>query len=399
MKIRLKFNKVRTIKTTNSIYLCIICIFISSGCMNYTAIKNSQMTESSSININGDLSSNSITQDLSSGITQNSSNVSSNIIAPTKMPAISKAPTVSPIPTISPTPEIPKDIAKTIKIGQYLTLGKYYNEPIIWRCVDINENGPLMLSDKILTIKPFDGGATHKYLDGTTQPDDVNSRRKVYGSNIWATSDIRSWLNSSMDAGKVKWLDGSAPIASSLRNNINAYDKEKGFLAKGNFTTYEISFIKQVEQKSILSDVDAQKHATGGTEALKGISYTTGLDFPDVTKALLNYDSAYYHMVSDKVFILDIKDINKIYENKKILGEDYYIGKPTKKLIENTKYSDPRLLTPEKNWHSYTRTPQAENGYSILLVISMKGPYQKAGVFYDNANDFYIGIRPAFYLQ
>ena len=32
-------------------------------------------------------------------------------------------------------------------------MGSYYGERILWRCVDIDENGPLMLSDKILCLK------------------------------------------------------------------------------------------------------------------------------------------------------------------------------------------------------------------------------------------------------
>ena len=40
--------------------------------------------------------------------------------------------------------------ANGIKIGDKITLGKYLGEPIVWVCVDIDENGPLMLSEKIL---------------------------------------------------------------------------------------------------------------------------------------------------------------------------------------------------------------------------------------------------------
>lgn len=29
-----------------------------------------------------------------------------------------------------------------IKIGDYIKLGTYENEPILWRCVDIDDNGP-----------------------------------------------------------------------------------------------------------------------------------------------------------------------------------------------------------------------------------------------------------------
>ena len=43
----------------------------------------------------------------------------------------------------------------TINIGDYLVMGSYYDEPILWRCVDIDENGPLMLSDKANKLKAF----------------------------------------------------------------------------------------------------------------------------------------------------------------------------------------------------------------------------------------------------
>ena len=42
-----------------------------------------------------------------------------------------------------------------IKIGDYLQMGEYYGKPILWRCVDIDENGPLMLSDNLFGIKPL----------------------------------------------------------------------------------------------------------------------------------------------------------------------------------------------------------------------------------------------------
>lgn len=32
-----------------------------------------------------------------------------------------------------------------IKIGDYIKLGTYENEPILWRCVDIDDNGPLRI--------------------------------------------------------------------------------------------------------------------------------------------------------------------------------------------------------------------------------------------------------------
>ncbi|MBR1738002.1 MAG: hypothetical protein IJ736_13490 [Firmicutes bacterium] len=45
---------------------------------------------------------------------------------------------------------------KTVKVGDYFEMGTYFDEPILWRCIAYDENGPLMLSDRILCMKAFD---------------------------------------------------------------------------------------------------------------------------------------------------------------------------------------------------------------------------------------------------
>ena len=56
---------------------------------------------------------------------------------------------------------MPEAAAASINIGDYVIFGKYYDEPILWRCVDIENGDPLMLSDKIISIKPFDAAGSH----------------------------------------------------------------------------------------------------------------------------------------------------------------------------------------------------------------------------------------------
>src|SRR5450830_1415906 len=122
-----------------------------------------------------------------------------------------------------------------------------------------------MLSDRILSVKSFDVGGSHTYADGTPQSDN-NNYRFYSGSNLWETSNMRSWLNSTATAGNVSWLDGSPPTAAWVGSE--AYDGEKGFLAGGNFTIDELASMKSVTQKSILTNVDVTKLRTGGTTAL-----------------------------------------------------------------------------------------------------------------------------------
>lgn len=62
-----------------------------------------------------------------------------------------------------------------INIGDYVRMGTYYGKPILWRCVDKDENGPLMLSDKILCIKAFDADG------GNTS----GSHGRGYGGGYW----------------------------------------------------------------------------------------------------------------------------------------------------------------------------------------------------------------------
>ncbi|MEI6578072.1 MAG: hypothetical protein WCN92_01260 [Eubacteriales bacterium] len=112
--------------------------------------------------------------------------------------------------------------ASTLNIGDYVQMGKYYDEPILWRCVDIDENGPLMLADRILTIKPFDAAGSHTYLDGTAQAD-ISNGRKTFGSNLWDTSNMRSWLNSTAATGNVNWLDGCPRAFNTEHNYLNDY--------------------------------------------------------------------------------------------------------------------------------------------------------------------------------
>ena len=113
-----------------------------------------------------------------------------------------------------------------IKIGDYIKLGTYDNEPILWRCVDIDDNGPLMLMDKVLGSMPYDAKASE---NSATRSHSRNSFRSSYGSNHWRDSNMRSWLNSDADAGKVDWLCGNPPKSDYVGYG-SEYDKKAGFL-------------------------------------------------------------------------------------------------------------------------------------------------------------------------
>lgn len=139
--------------------------------------------------------------------------------------------------------------AANIKIGDYIQLGSYLGETMIWRCVDIDENGPLMLADKILCLKAFD--ANGKDTSGShSRGYSSGYYRKQYGSNYWGDSNIRCWLNSKAPAGSVNFTCGNTPDSPRVWNGYNSYDMEAGFLT--NFSKSELAVMKTVTQKSLL---------------------------------------------------------------------------------------------------------------------------------------------------
>jgi hypothetical protein len=44
-----------------------------------------------------------------------------------------------------------------------------------------------------------------------------------------------------------------------------------------------------------------------------------------------NSDMSYYHNVRDKMFLLDVSQIDKLTQNAMILGSEYWKAKPTQK--------------------------------------------------------------------
>lgn len=93
------------------------------------------------------------------------------------------------------------DNKPTIEIGDYIQMGTYGGVPIVWRCVAKDSNGPLMLSDRVLCdYMPYDAKTNKNAETGSHRR---NSWRDNFGSNHWRDSNIRSWLNSNAEAGKV----------------------------------------------------------------------------------------------------------------------------------------------------------------------------------------------------
>ena len=250
--------------------------------------------------------------------------------------------------------------AKTdIKIGDYIRLGKYNNESVLWRCVSVDDNGPLMLSDRVLEdYMPYDAMTND---NAETRSHRRSGYRSKYGSNHWRDSNMRSWLNSAENT--VIWLCGNPPKAGFVTAG-HEYDNKAGFLS--GFTQTEISAIKTVTQRSIVSH----------PEYSSGYIDEPGLDLPyntDIDTVADGYESAYYENITDKVFLLDVKQLNTVKRN---LGS-YYIAKNK----------------AGQSWNYWLRTPITDCNHDMRYVDT------RGNIYRDAPYKGYCGVRPAFYLD
>lgn len=280
-------------------------------------------------------------------------------------------------------PSVPVMAESGVKTGDYIKLGTYNDMPIIWRCVDIDEYGALMLSDKIITIKPYDAAGM---TAGGSHGREVT--RRSTGSNFWGDANIRDWLNSESD--KVEWTCKNPPTDKAVVDGNNAYSSEPGFLT--GFTDAEKSLIKDTEQKTIVA----------GAEHENGIVDTGTEDLvwkAEIDDVVQNYDSAYGVLLMDRVFLPDVKQINKIWQNGTILGEDYYIGEPTAQAVVNSEFKS-SLLSVGKKYSYWARTPYTDTDEWVVLDKGSVVRYVNAdGLVTNNAAYISnIGVRPAFYL-
>ena len=251
-----------------------------------------------------------------------------------------------------------------IQIGDYIRLGIYEGEPIVWRCVAMDANGPLMLSDRVLEDSmPYDATTGANARTGSHRR---NSWRSKHGSNHWRDSNMRSWLNSGAAAGQVEWLCGNPPDAEHILGGT-AYDRKEGFL--NSFRPNELGVIKTVTQRSIVSH----------PEYTAGYLDESGIDLPyntDISTVADGYDKAYYENIIDKVFLLDVRQLHTIYENRETLGS-YYIARNRS----------------GATWNYWLRTPVTNCNHDMRYVTT------GGSIGRDSPYKGYYGVRPAFYLD
>lgn len=134
------------------------------------------------------------------------------------------------------------------ELGDRITFGTYYGEPVEWRVIRISEDKTqaVVIADDILTMKAYDaaeGGKFNSY-DGkdywNVKPEEIDPeiQRLIRGDNRWELSNIRTWLNS--DKEIVEYKD-QPPITQAMAEKRNGYHTEAGFL--NGFTKDELAAI------------------------------------------------------------------------------------------------------------------------------------------------------------
>lgn len=248
-----------------------------------------------------------------------------------------------------------------IKVGDYVKMGTYNNASILWRCVSIDDNGPLMLADRIIDTLAYDA----KTNDNSNSKSHSRSyKRDDYGSNYWKDSNMRSWLNSTAAAGKVDWLCGNPPKDGYV-SGVGAYNEKAGFLNA--FSKSEIAAMKTVTQRSLVSHPEYNKGIVDG-DANSDLLYYT-----DISEAVANYDSSYFETTTEKVFLLDVKQANAVWKNLK----GYYVS-----------YNNDGMA-----WPYWLRTPVTDCNHD-MRYISSSGQVGRYAPWYSD-----LGVRPAFYLD
>ena len=218
-----------------------------------------------------------------------------------------------------------------------------------------------MLADKIVDTLAYDA----KTNDNSNSKSHSRSyKRDDYGSNYWKDSNMRSWLNSTAEAGKVDWLCGNPPKDGYV-SGVGAYNEKAGFLNA--FSKSEIAAMKTVTQRSLVSHPEYNKGIVNG-DANSDLLYYT-----DISYAAINYDSAYFETTTEKVFLLDVKQANAVWKNL----NGYYVA-----------YNNDGMA-----WPYWLRTPVTDCNHD-MRYISSSGQVGRYAPWYSD-----LGVRPAFYLD
>ena len=249
---------------------------------------------------------------------------------------------------------------QSLKLGDYITLGCYNGEDIVWRYVADDENGKLMLCDRVLCERMY-------YCD-------PNQFISTYMVDDWSNSAVRRWLN--CDNTNDVWKK-----AYSVNDLVDW--NEDGFLSNCNFTETEKKAIKPSKIKSALFTSVHTQYApvTGDLEVYYSWSYRNlsenYTDYEFTGEALNDYNRVKTHRPVDNMFLLDVTQALSVHKN---FG-DY--------IIKDAPYW---LRTKAAYTYEYlTIAPIDEKAAKVEKERGFEFKSQKC--------EEKSGIRPAFYLS
>lgn len=301
-------------------------------------------------------------------------------------------------------------IESKIQTGEYIQMGKYNGEPILWRCIGEDEHGAAMISDKIIDVKPYDASgsettgyvywgnrtmmSSHARYDNLS--DTITQNRITAGSNFWGDSNMRSWFNSSAEAGSIKWLCKNPPDKTHVYNGINAYDNDEGFLR--NFTDKELGAMYSFKYRDVNSP-DWYRSLISYAEVDTPLNYNEALGYVGAPEGAIESlpeecASRSYEIIADgKVILPDASHLGLMWENRDILGDKYYMAQPTAECVENSE-SKPYGMS-QYNYFSYWIGLPRGNTDNKMRLVNADGGIGEEYAY----NGEVGGVRPLFYLS
>lgn len=262
----------------------------------------------------------------------------------------------------------------SLQVGDYITFGRYYPQgqenaedaDINWivLSVDGQEGTALLISEKLLDMKPYDVAESGVYkclADGTaydrTAAETYSAEELVQfcGSSDWEKSNIRAWLNS---ADAVVAYDGTEPVSKGTDDGVNGYQNQAGFL---------YDFTKEELDRLVMTQVETPANVLG-----EGICTT-----------------------NDRVFLLSAEEAERYLDGQKLSR----YAEPTGSAAAASRGTIYPL------YHSYNheaipwyfRTPDTQSAHKVLLCGS--GFEGEEEVLSEYACSAGYGIRPVIVLR
>lgn len=282
-----------------------------------------------------------------------------------------------------------------VLIGDYITFGSYEpqgyqaengDNKLTWIVVSIDQenNQAVLLSEKVIDMKPFDvaeSGIFDKDTAGNsydrTLKDSytMEEMMEFRGNSDWETSNIRTWLNS--DAARITYQD-QAPILRATDEAANSYDLQAGFLY--GFSKQEKARICEKNNVTVMNGMEALENGKKAYEIV-----------PKRITDQYDYTGYATKTTKDKVYLLSFDELQKyLYDNNLVI-----FAEPTQSAIDSDHSSYYKLsLSYDIKYSSWAlRSPNGASAHQILAVGFGASANEDIQMYYSTANG--IGIRPA----